>query len=144
MEKTDTKPADFIASLSPELRTEIGRLDKAISEVMSDHPKTMWEGKFWGGSDQNIIGYGDYSYKKAGGEVAEWFIVGLAPQKNYISVYVNAADEDGYLTAKYADKLGKAKVGKASISFDSTDDIDLDALLELVAKAESQGSLPAG
>jgi len=64
----------------------------------------------------------------------------LASQKNYISVYVNATDEDGYLTEKYIDKLGKAKVGKSSISFDSLEDINLDVLLELIDKAERQMS----
>jgi len=140
VEKTTTKPADFIKSLDADVRADIDRLDKAISKVMAGHPKTMWEGKFWGGSDQSIIGYGDYSYKGSGGKVSEWFIVGLAQQKHYISVYVNAADDDGYLTAKHVDKLGKAKVGKSSISFDSLDDINLDVLLELIDKAEEQMS----
>ena len=114
VEKTTTKPADYIKSLDSDVRADVQRLDKAISKVMARHPKTMWEGKFWGGSHQNIIGYGDYSYTGSGGKVSEWFIVGLAQQKHYISVYVNATDDAGYLTAKYVDKLGKAKVGKSS------------------------------
>ncbi len=143
MEKTDTKPSDYIASLPAETRPDIGRLDAAISDVMSGHPKTMWEGRFWGGSDQQIIGYGDYSSERSGGKTVEWFIVGLAQQKQYISVYVNATDEDGYLTERYADSLGKAKVGKSSISFKSLDDIHLDVLLDLVAQAEQQMSQPS-
>ena len=109
---------------------------------MSGHDKTVWSGKFWGGSDQNIIGYGNYSYERSRGDAAEWFIVGLAPQKRYISVYVNAADDDGYLVEKYGDKLGKAKVGKSSISFHSLEDINLDVLLDLIEKAEKQMSQP--
>ena len=140
VEKSTTKPADYIKSLDTDVRADIDQLDRAISKVMAGHPKTMWEGKFWGGSDQNIIGYGDYSYRGSGGKVSEWFIVGLASQKNYISVYVNATDEDGYLTEKYVDKLGKAKVGKSSISFDSLEDINLDVLLELIDKAKRQMS----
>ena len=102
----------------------------------------MWEGRFWGGSDQRIIGYGDYSYTRSDGKTVEWFIVGLAQQKQYISVYVNAADETGYLTEQYADRLGKAKVGKSSISFTSLDDIHLDVLLDLITHAEQQMSQP--
>ena len=134
------KPSDFIASLPAETRADVARLDTEISKIMAGHPTIMWEGKFWGGSDQQIIGYGDYSYDRSDGKAAEWFIIGLAQQKQYISVYVNAADEDGYLTEKYADRLGKAKVGKSSISFRSLDNIDLDVLLDLVAKAEQQMS----
>ena len=141
MERTDTNPADFIASLPEDVRPDMERLDAGISAVMADHPKTMWEGTFWGGSDQTIIGYGDLKYDRPTGTV-EWFMVGLAPQKNYISVYVNAVGDGGYLAEEYADRLGKAKIGKAAISFKSIEDIDLDALLELVARAEEQ--LPSG
>ncbi len=142
MEKTATDPADYLASLPADVRADVDRLDTAITEVMAGHAKTMWEGKFWGGSDQNIIGYGDYSYQRSDGDTVEWFIVGLARQKHYISVYVNAVDDDGYLTDKYADRLGKAKVGKSSISFNSVEDINLDVLLDLVGKASAQMSQP--
>jgi len=138
MEKSATTPAEFIESLPIDVRADIEQLDAEISRVMSGHPKTMWEGKFWGGSDQNIIGYGDYSYERSGGDSVEWFIIGLAPQKNYLSVYVNASDTDGYLVERYADKLGKAKIGKASIGFKSIDDINIDVLLELIEKANQQ------
>ncbi len=140
MEKSATTPAEFIEALPTDVRADIEQLDTEISKVMSGHPKTMWEGKFWGGSDQNIIGYGDYTYRRSDGNIVDWFIVGLAPQKNSLSVYVNAADGDGYLVEQYADKLGKAKVGKASINFTSLDDINLDVLLKLIAKANLQMS----
>ena len=142
MEKTATKPEDFIESLPAEVRGDIDQLDAAITKVMAGHAKTMWEGKFWGGSDQNIIGYGDYSYQRSTGDTVEWFIVGLAQQKHYISVYVNAFDEDGYLVEKYADRLGKAKIGASSISFRSLDDIDVEVLLDLVEKADLLMSQP--
>lgn len=135
MEKTNKTPAEHIASLPTERRADIELLDRLISELMSDQPKTMWEGKFWGGSDQQIIGYGEYSYEKSNRETVEWFIVGLAAQKNYISIYVNATDGGRYVTEKYADKLGEVKVGKSSISFDTVDDIDLDHLSRLVTDA---------
>jgi hypothetical protein len=142
VEKSAAKPADYIESLPPEARAGVDRLDTAITKVMSGHVKTMWEGKLWGGSDQRIIGYGDYSYERSNGHVVEWFIVGLALQKRYISVYVNAVDDDGYLVEKYADKLGKVKVGKSSISFRSLENINLDVLLDLIAKANKQMSQP--
>ena len=142
MEKTATNPQDFIESLPAKVRSDIDRLDAAITKVMAGHTKTMWEGTFWGGSDQKIIGYGDYSYQRSTGDTVEWFIVGLAQQKHYISVYVNAFDEDGYLVEKYADTLGKAKIGASSISFPSLNDINLEVLLDLVEKASQRMSQP--
>jgi hypothetical protein len=95
----------------------------------------LWGGTFWGGSEQSIIGYGDYTYQRSDKKTVDWFIVGLAPQKNYNSIYVNAADDDGYLIQKYADRLGKVKVRGAAITFKSSDDIDLGALEEVVTRA---------
>lgn len=136
MEKTATNPDDHIASLPDSVRADITELDKAFSRVLSDHTRVLWTGVFWGGSEQAIIGYGDYTYTRPRGSTVEWFIVGLAVQKKYISVYVNAVEDGRYLTEKYADRLGKARVGKSSISFIRLADIDLDVLLELVGKAE--------
>jgi hypothetical protein len=107
---------------------------------MAGHSRVLWEGRFWGGSEQSIIGYGDYSYQRSSKETVEWFIVGLAPQKNYISIYVNAADGDGYLVKKHAGRLGKVKVGSAAISFKSADDLDLGVPEEVVTLAREQMS----
>jgi hypothetical protein len=135
MERSTRDPAEHIATLPDPVRADIERLDAAISEVMAGTTRTLWEGRFWGGSEQTIIGYGDYSYRRSDGETVEWFVVGLAAQKRYISVYVNAVEGDRYLAETYADSLGKAKVGRSNISFKALADIDLDALLGLVARA---------
>lgn len=115
-------------------------LDAAISRTMTGLSRVLWEGVFWGGGEQRIIGYGDYTSKRSRGDDVEWFIVGLAAQKNYISVYVNAVEGDRYVAETFADKIGKAKVGKSSISFKHVDDIDLDTLLHLVSIAKDQMS----
>ena len=136
MEKTNRSPAEHIASLPTERREDIERLDALITDLMAGLPKTMWEGRLWGGTDQQIIGYGDYRYTKSSGESVEWFIVGLAVQRNYISVYVNATDGRAYLAERHAERLGKVKVGKSSISFTSIDDVDLQQLSDLITDAK--------
>jgi hypothetical protein len=132
MEKTNRSPAEHIASLPTERREDVERLDALITDLMAGQPKTMWEGRLWGGTDQQIIGYGDYRYTKSNGAAVEWFIVGRAVQRNYISVYVNATDGRAYL----AERLGKVKVGKRSISFASVDDVDLQQLSDLITEAK--------
>jgi hypothetical protein len=136
MERTDTDPDQFIDSLPPETGDDMRRLDRMISEAMADETRTLWEGVFWGGSDQTIIGYGDFSSTDSKGRSVDWFKVGLAAQKRNLSLYVNAADSDGYLVGRYADRLGKVKTGSASISFKSPDDLDLDVLKELLHAAK--------
>ncbi len=135
MEKTSTHPDVHIAGLPVEVRADIADLDRLITKAMPGASRTLWEGRFWGGTDQQIIGYGEYTYQRSDKKSGVWFIVGLAVQKNHLSIYINAADEDGYLIARYADRLGKAKVGSAVMSFKSASDLDLDSLSELVSAA---------
>jgi hypothetical protein len=138
MERTDHDPDLFIESLPPPVGEDMRRLDAAISEIMAGEGRTLWEGVFWGGTEQNIVGYGDYTTTRSSGEPVDWFKIGLAAQKNHISIYVNAADDDGYLVKKYADRLGKVRVGSASIAVKTLDDIDLDVLRELLQMAREQ------
>ena len=92
-------------------------------------------GRALGGTQQRIIGYGEYrSVSRGGGEV-EWFKVGLARQKAHISLYVNAVEDGRYLVQAFADRLGKAKVGSANVAFKRLADLDRDVLLELVRRA---------
>ena len=88
----------------------------------------------WGGTDQEIIGYGIQRYQRSDKKEVEWFLVGLARQKNYLSVYINVVEDRQYLSEKYGKELGKVKVGKASLSFNSLADIDLDEFENLIRK----------
>ena len=135
MEMAKTTPAVYIESLPDELRPVIEKFDKEISKIFRGKPKVLWTGKFWGGSDQNIIGYGDLNYERRG-KRTEWFIVGLAAQKNYISLYVNAVEDGKYLGQKYGKELGKVKIGASSISFKSLDDVDMPMMRTMLKQAK--------
>lgn len=136
MQKSSTtSPEEHIASLPDGVREDITLLDGAIAGSMPGEERVVWEGKFWGGTDQRIIGYGSYRYRGRSGAGGEWFVVGLAAQKSYLSIYVNAAEDGTYLGKAYATRLGKVKAGSANLQFRRAADIDLDVLREMVAKA---------
>lgn len=135
MERTDTDPAEVIALAPEALREDFATLDGRIAEVMAGLPRTVWEGTFWGGSQQRIIGYGEYHYQGRSGAEGEWFVVGLAAQKAYLSLYVNATEDGGYLVKRWADRLGKVKAGSANVTFRRLSEVDVDALLAMVARA---------
>jgi hypothetical protein len=138
MERTDTDPDVFFASLPESRRDDLERVDAVLSKVMKGHSRVLWGGTFWGGSEQSIIGYGDYTYQRSDKKTVDWFILGLAPQKNYNSIYINASDDDGYLIQKYADRLGKVKVRSAAVTFKSADDLDLEVLEEVATLARDR------
>lgn len=139
MEKSAVPVDGFLSSLTDERRADLEQLDRLIVERMPDAERVLWEGVFWGGSEQQIIGYGDWSYVKNDGSTVNWFRVGLALQKKHISVYLNASEEGEHLAKRYGDRLGAVKVSSAAVSFTKLDRVDLDELGRLVALAATAG-----
>ena len=138
MLRSDTSPDQFIASLPDGVREDMAALDAELAEIMAGQERVLWEGAMWGGTEQRIIGYGTQRYTNRSGTDVDWFLIGLARQKDHLSLYVNAADAadgDAYLVKGYADRLGKVKVGSANIAFKRAADLDLGTLRELVTRA---------
>ena|SRR5690554_5098088 len=124
---------EFLAANDPD--GSLAAIDAVITSALPDGTRVLWQGVFWGGTDQSIIGYGSTSQPRPRGKSVDWFLVGLARQKNYISLYVNAVDDGVSLVGRYAERLGKVKSGSANLTFASVDAIDLDVLGELVRHA---------
>lgn len=89
----------------------------------------------------NMIGYGKFKYINYKKQEAEWPIIALANQKNYVSVYVCAIDDGEYIAEKNADRLGKVSVGKSCIRLKKLEDVDLDVLKELLKQAAKSPGL---
>lgn len=141
MDRVDRTPDEFIASIDDDaLREGTERLDELITNALKSRCRVLWEGVFWGGTDQSIIGYGDIVQPRPRGDDVEWFLVGLARQKAHWSVYVNAAEDGRYLGQHFAERLGTAlgtpKVGSASIAIRSLDHLDGEAFTALLRRAD--------
>ena len=118
-----------------EIADTLSSLDRLITDAMPGRRRVLYVGKFWGGTDQEIIGYGHIVQPRPRGEEVHWFLVGLARQKDHYSLYVNAVDGGKYLGQQYKGRLGKVKLGSASIGFKSLEDVDLEVLEELMRRA---------
>lgn len=136
MKRVETSPDDYIASQVPDIREVLEELHTLIKKALQDQDCCLWEGTLWGGSQQQIIGYGNYSYQRSDKKHVEWFRVGLARQKNYFSVYVNVVEDNAYLAEIYRSRLGKVKTGKSNISFRNLADVNLDVLTEMIEHAK--------
>ena len=135
MERTRNSPDEYLASLPDGVREDMTALDAAIAPIFAGHERVLWEGVFWGGSQQRIIGYGDLRQKNSKGGVVEWFAVGLAAQKNHLSLYASVADGGKYLVPQYCDRLGKVKCSNANVTFKRLSDLDLPVVVEMVTRA---------
>ena len=79
-----------------------------------------------------IPGYGSYEYKYASGREGRWFRIGLANNKQYISLYCCAADATGYVAERFRRRLPKASIGRSCVRFKRVSDLDERALRELI------------
>lgn len=91
------------------------------------------EAKLWGDS---LIGFGKKRYKSpASGREVDWFLVGFAPRKANLSLYlmINHAEY-----AALIERLGKHKTSGGCIYVNKLADIDLNALQELIEASVRQ------
>jgi hypothetical protein len=83
-----------------------------------------------------MIGYGKSFYRAKTGEKVEWPVVGVALQKNYISVYLGVTKRGAAVTDAYAGRLGELRMGRNNFSFERFDDLDISAAAALFRDAE--------
>jgi uncharacterized protein DUF1801 len=116
-------PAAYIRSLPEPRRSEVRALHTLIRRTVPRLRPHIRSG---------MIGYGPFHYRYASGREGDWFIIGLASQKQYISVYVCAVSKGKYVAERYKRQLPKANIGKSCIRFRHLEDIDLNTLKQIL------------
>ncbi len=62
----------------------------------------------------NMLHYGPFRYRYASGRQGDAYVVGLASQKQYVSLYLCSTVDRAYLAEANAARLGKVSVGKTA------------------------------
>ena len=114
MERTGADVDEFLASLGGPHAETMRTLDALISERLGGRERELWEGVFWGGTEQRIIGYARIEQPRPKGESVEWFLLGLA---------------------QYQGRLGSVKQGAAALTIPSLEKVNLEGLSSLVDEA---------
>lgn len=114
----------FLNSIENDRRRQDGyALLQMMSEVTGEEPK------MWGDS---MVGFGEYHYKYESGREGDFFVVGFAPRKQALSLYLMSGfDAYDDLLAR----LGKHKTGKACLYVNKLADVDEAVLRELIAQS---------
>lgn len=84
-----------------------------------------------------MIGYGPFDYRARSGEPVRWPVIGVALQKNYISVYFAVSKDGEPVTAAYLGRLNETRAGRGNISFVRFNQLDRVALAQLVAETQT-------
>jgi len=117
---------EYIAGVEEKRRGDIRRLHDLVREVAPELEPTMAFG---------MLGYGTVHYRYASGREGDWMKIGIANNKQYISLYCCAAEDGGYVAEQYRERLPKANIGRACVRFKRLSDLDLDALKDLIRRA---------
>ena len=120
-QKTQASVDDFLATVKDaEMRSDCRKLIASMQDA-SGEQACMW--------GQSMVGFGSYQYRYASGREGDWFLVGFAPRKRELSIYIMP----GF--AAYDDllqQLGKYKTGKSCLYIRRLSDIDIAVLQQLI------------
>ena len=116
-------PSEYIAKLEEPRKSEIAALDKLIRKLAPALEPFIHAG---------MLAYGPWHYKYDSGREGDWFRMGLASNKNYISLYVLATDGKSYVAERFKKALPKANIGKSCVRFKHLSDLDQSALAKLI------------
>ena len=121
---TDADVVEFLETIGDDRQREDSF---AIFEMMA--AVTGEKAKMWGPS---IIGFGDIHLRYDSGRELDWFKVGFSPRKANISLYLPTAFEGrGRMVAD----LGKHTTGKWCVYIKRLEDVDRQALVDLISAA---------
>ncbi|MBK1826709.1 iron chaperone [Haloferula rosea] len=127
-----TTPADYLAWVPEKRREAMTTMHQLIRRTAPDLEPVIVYG---------MIGYGLEPYRTQSGCSGEWPRIALASQKAHMSLYLCGEGENGCYPAEEAkERLGKVSVGKSCIRFTKLENLNLEVVEELVAKAAAPRS----
>ena len=130
--KTEADPGDFLGKIKDAAtRKDCADIAALLQRI------TGAAAKMWGPS---IVGFGSYHYKYDSGREGDWFRIGVASNRNYVSLYICPSDATGYIPEHYKEALPKASIGRGCVRFKSLDDLDAAALRELIRAGGGKAS----
>ena len=130
-------PDEYIDRLEEPRRSDIRQVHELIRKTAPNLEPHIASG---------MLAYGPYHYRAKSGSEGDWFRIGLASNKRYISLYVMATDPSGggYLAESYKDRLPKADIGRSCVRFKRPADVDQEALTQLISEGAEFAPIGVG
>ena len=123
--KTRPQPqsvAEFIRGIEdPSIRRDCSTLKKLMARV------TGKRAVIWGNA---MVGFGRYRYRYNSGHSGEYFVTGFSPRKQNLTIYIMPGFNR---YKKQLGKMGKHKLGKSCLYVKNLDQVDLEALEDMIA-----------
>ncbi|MEM7124012.1 MAG: DUF1801 domain-containing protein [Pseudomonadota bacterium] len=122
--RNDASVDAFLSGVDNEKRREDCQAVVDMMRRLTGEAPAMW--------GPSIIGFGSYHYTYDSGREGDFFLTGVSPRKQALTVYImpGFSSYDGLMT-----KLGKHKTGRSCLYIKKLEDVDLGVLEELITKS---------
>jgi len=125
MRRTDASVERFLAGVADEQQQEDSRRLCAMMQEITGEPPALW--------GTSIIGFGTYHYRYASGREGDSALASFSPRRQHLAIYLVSEFEDRHQSALA--RLGPHKSGKGCLYIKRLDDVDRDALRELIDRS---------
>lgn len=127
--KLEASTIDEYFEVAGDKGEDLEEIDRIITDTAPELKRQLFSGP-----SITMIGYGEMTWERPSGS-GVWPLIGVAAQKQYISIYVAAVKDGETLAERYQSRLGKTNNGKNCIRFRRLDDIDPNELANAVEDA---------
>jgi hypothetical protein len=125
MRRTEASVAGFLAAVADEQRRQDARRLCAMMREITGEPPAMW--------GTSIIGFGTYHYRYASGHEGDAPLAGFSPRRAHLAIYLVGGFGNRYQSVLA--RLGPHKTGQSCLYLKRLDDVDHDALRELIDRS---------
>ena len=125
MRRTGAPVEEFLARVPDERRREDARQLCAIMAEITGEPPAMW--------GPSIIGFGTYHYRYPSGREGDSALASFSPRRQHLAIYLVGEFENRHQSALA--RLGPHKTGKGCLYIKRLDEVDHDALRELIDRS---------
>ena len=125
MRQTDASVEEFLARVPDEQRREDAHRLCAMMRDITGEPPTMW--------GASVIGFGTYHYRYASGREGDSPLAGFSPRRQHLVIYLIGGFESRHRRALA--RLGPHQTGKGCLYIKRLDNVDRDALRELIDRS---------
>jgi hypothetical protein len=139
MFKVQANSLDEYFDADPARKADLLAMDALIRETVPGLERWFYPGAPADGPGMRmtLIGYGSFQYEVKSGQRVTWPIVGLALQKNYLSLYTSVVKDGAPITDRHKGSLGELKAGRGNFSFVTFGQLNPNGVRALLADIDS-------
>jgi hypothetical protein len=137
MYRVDADSLQAYLDFDPERKADLLKLDALIGKAAPALTRHFHAGTPAGeaGMRMKMIGYGKFRFAIKSAQTVIWPVVGVALQKNYISVYLSITKDGAPIVDAFVGALGAVRTGRNNFSFERYDDLRVAAVAGLFEQA---------